>query len=95
MLVLGLVFKRHWNLHHRFAGASRRPHRRGYDPNALYPINFDVKHPNLPFLTGRPALRRLKPAGPIYLHLAGLFRDRSRSIKNGSDHEAANEFWWS
>ena len=34
-----------------------------------YPINFVVKHPNPFVLTRRPALGRLKPAGPAFLLL--------------------------
>ena len=46
LLVLGLVLKRHWSLA-RPIQAPRGDRSDGKASNALYPINFVVKHPNL------------------------------------------------
>jgi hypothetical protein len=68
LLVLGLV-SRHLNMHPFSKPCG--PLVRGYASDALYPINFVVKHPNHLDLQRWPALRRLKPAG-----VAGLFPGR-------------------
>jgi hypothetical protein len=72
LLVLGLVLR---HLHLSF----QLPRGGWYEeqaPDALYPINFVVKHPNLVVLSRRPALRRWETCRASLERLNGLFPDR-------------------
>jgi hypothetical protein len=68
-------------------------------PDAHYPINFVVKHPNrLVFLRGRPALGRWETCQISLERLVACFQigvSLNRIAKQGGDQETVNEFWWS
>jgi len=64
-------------------------------PDAHYPINFVVKHPNLFVLhkKARPEAVE-KPAGPLYVRWSSLFPNRRRSQVAAIGKQFMSE-WWS
>ena len=82
-------------MHSSFQSASRR--RYAEELNALYPINFVVKHPNLPsFQKARPEAVETC-SGPAQ-SLGQPVSDRRPSDLNsaiGGIRKQLNESWWS